>query len=103
MANVEAKPNAKFVSTVMSAVQNNWDELTAGQQRRWNRYKKLSPRRQERVMSAWQNAAADRYEEETGNKVASFGDGTFLKWLIENFDLWFPMLLKILALFGLTV
>ena len=99
---VEAgKVNARFVATTIDSVKANTDKLTRSQRRRYERVAKLDTRRKERIWASWQEHAADAYERETGKKVKSFGDGTFIQWLVDNFDKWFPMLLKILALFGL--
>lgn len=100
MSKVEAeKVNARFVQATMSAMDTA--NLTKAQKRRWDRIAKLDTRRKERVWAAWQERAADAYEQDTSKKARSFGDGTFLTWLVDNFDKWFPILLKLLALFGL--
>jgi hypothetical protein len=75
--------------------------LSTAQRRRIARLKNAPARRQNRVIAAWQQHAADSYEQATGQKVTTLGDGTFLKWIFANVDTWLPALLKILALFGL--
>ncbi|MCK9356379.1 MAG: hypothetical protein M0R22_04415 [Dehalococcoidia bacterium] len=102
MSKIEAtKLNARFLSATTQTVEANLDKMTRAQRRRYERVAKLDTRRKNRVWASWQERAADAYEQETGKKVGTFGDGQFLQWLIDNFDKWFPILLKILALFGL--
>ena len=92
--------NARFSKTILDQLAAA-KGLTRAQQRRIDRLKNLPERRRVRVLENLQNHAAEQYEAATGKKVKSFGDGAFLQWLIDNADKWIPLLLKILALFGL--
>lgn len=58
------------------------------------------PKKHRLLWKAMENIVVHRYERATGQKVTSFGDGAFLKWLVDNLPTILTLLMKILALFG---
>jgi len=54
-----------------------------------------SRRGKRRLEAAWQ-----RFNQEMDDKKLAWGDGTFLDWLIANWDSILKMILSIIALFG---
>ncbi len=81
----EQNPAACKGKTALIAKARLADPRRAGVRLLWRRAEKKSVR---------------QYERETGKKVASFGDGQFLDWLVNNLPKILQIITAILAMFG---
>jgi hypothetical protein len=75
--------------------------LKAADQKRLAKAQAADPKKHRRLWTAMENLCAHRFERQTGLKygAGTLGDGTFLKWLIDNLPTILKLVMTILAMF----